>query len=52
MVDYKSLYHLLFNETTKAIETLQDAQRRAEEIYMDSGETDISWYKKNFSSDE
>lgn len=34
MDDYSKLYLLLFNETTKAIDLLQNAQRIAEEIFI------------------
>ena len=32
--DYKEMYFVLFRETTKAISALQEAQQRAEEIYI------------------
>jgi hypothetical protein len=36
MADYKKMYLELFNNLTDAIELLKDAQRRAEEIYIES----------------
>lgn len=36
MADYRKMYYHLFNETTKAIEILQNAQQKAEEIFTDS----------------
>lgn len=34
MPDYKKMYVTLFKETTKAINILQSAQQRTEEIYI------------------
>ena len=34
MSDYQQMYRVLFQETTKAIFALQNAQRRTEEMYM------------------
>lgn len=39
MPDYQKMYHALFNATTDAISTLQEAQQKTEELYMDSPET-------------
>ena len=36
MPDYKAMYFELFNSVTDAIETLCDAQKRAEEKYINS----------------
>ncbi len=38
MADYRKMYYLLFNETTKAIELLQNAQRNAEEIFINDSD--------------
>jgi hypothetical protein len=34
MEDYKEMYLKLFNETTKAIQLLQAAQQKSEELYI------------------
>ena len=39
MPDYQKMYHSLFNDVTDAITKLQQAQRKTEEMYMDSKET-------------
>lgn len=39
MPDYQKMYHSLFNDVTDAICKLQQAQQKAEEMYMDSKET-------------
>lgn len=36
MADYKQLYFLLFQEISAAINTLQEAQAKAEELYLSS----------------
>ena len=38
MPDYKTMYFELFNSITDAIEKLCEAQRKAEEIYINSCE--------------
>lgn len=38
MPDYKSMYYSLFNTVTSTIEALKDAQRKCEEIYVNSEE--------------
>ena len=38
MADYKKMYYELFNAVTRAIETLQQAQRRTEELYISQAE--------------
>ena len=40
MPDYKEMYRILFQETTKAISTLQAAQQRTEEIYIEDDTAD------------
>ncbi len=40
MPDYKAMYLDLFNSVTKAVEILCDAQKRAEELYINSNEKD------------
>ena len=40
MPDYKAMYLDLFNSVTEAIEILCDAQRKAEELYINSSEKD------------
>lgn len=41
MPDYKEMYHKLFNSVTDAINTLQEAQRQTEEMYMRDGEKKV-----------
>lgn len=41
MPDYKEMYLTMIRETERAINILIDAQRRCEELYMDSREPDI-----------
>ena len=36
MTDYKELYHLLFNKITDIVDELQQIQRMAEELYVES----------------
>ena len=38
MPDYKAMYLDLFNSITKAVEILCDAQKKAEELYINSSE--------------
>ena len=38
MPDWKEMYLTLMRETERAINTLIDAQRRCEELYLQSGE--------------
>ena len=45
MPDYRKLYHILFNEITDTIERLQEIQVRAEEIYINSPEPEITLLK-------
>ena len=40
MPDYKSMYFDLFNSVTDAIEILSEAQKRAEETYVNSSENE------------
>ena len=40
MPDYKTMYLNLFNSVTDAIEILTEAQKKAEETYLNSSETD------------
>ena len=40
MPDYKTMYLNLFNSVTDAIEILTEAQKKAEETYINSSETD------------
>lgn len=39
-MDYKKLYKKMFNATTEAIYTLQQAQIECEDMYMEMGEKD------------
>ena len=39
-MDYKKLYKKMFNATTEAIYTLQQAQIECEDMYIESGEKD------------
>lgn len=34
MADYRAMYYLLFQAATDAVERLQQAQRQAEEMYL------------------
>ena len=36
MKKYKKMYCILFNAMTKAIEILQEAQKEAEQLYIDA----------------
>ena len=40
MPNYKAMYLDLFNSVTKAVEILCDAQKKAEELYINSSEKD------------
>ena len=40
MPDYKAMYLDLFNSVTDAIEILCEAQKKAEELYINSSEKD------------
>ena len=40
MPDYKSMYFDLFNSVTDAIEILSEAQKKAEETYVNSSENE------------
>ena len=42
MTDYKGLYYQLFNKITDVIEELQEAQKQAEEMYINSEQDDSS----------
>ena len=41
MIDYKEMYLALFRDMTKAIELLQEAQKRAEEQFISAEEGSI-----------
>lgn len=41
MPDYKKIYLTMAQETEKAINILIDAQRKCEQMYIDSPETEI-----------
>lgn len=41
MSDYKEMYQMLFRSLTSAIETMQQAQQAAEEMYLSAGVPDI-----------
>ncbi len=45
MPDYKTMYLKLFNAITDAVEILQDAQRKTEDIYIESSEKDAERIK-------
>lgn len=42
MADYYKMYHILFNEITKAIEGMQKAQCETEELYMTEPEVALT----------
>ena len=46
MPDYQKMYHSLFNDVTDAISKLQQAQQKAEGMYMDSKETVLTPFLK------
>jgi hypothetical protein len=39
MTDYKEMYFLLFNKITDTIESLQEIQQQAEEMYIEQEES-------------
>ena len=39
MPDYKEMYFGLFRDVTKAVTILQDAQRKTEDMYIESEDT-------------
>lgn len=41
MPDYQKMYCTLFNEVTRIIEQLQEAQQKVEEIYINSDAENI-----------
>ena len=45
MADYKKMYYSLFNAVTKAIELLQNAQARTEELYIESSDTPLVYHE-------
>ena len=51
MPDYKKLYLSLFNDVSKAIDQLEEAQKRAEELYIQSDEPDIKLIEKQPPAD-
>lgn len=46
MPDYEKMYFTLFNAVTTAIAQLQDAQRKSEEIYIESDELTTIIFQK------
>ena len=46
MPDYKTMYFKLFNSVTDAIDTLTEAQKEAEEMYLTSSENEDEKIKK------
>ena len=51
MPNYKKLYLSLFRDVSKTIEQLQEAQQRAEELYITSDEPDIKLIEKRPPAD-
>ena len=47
MPDYKTMYLNLFNSVTDAIEILSEAQKKAEEIFINSSEEEEDLIKNN-----
>lgn len=41
MIDYQAMYYELFNSLTAAIEILQQAQQKTEELYISGCDSDI-----------
>ncbi|MBQ4101063.1 MAG: hypothetical protein IJC83_05915 [Oscillospiraceae bacterium] len=41
MADYKKMYSILFNEMTKAIDILQQAQIKTEEMFISADDTPV-----------
>ena len=52
MSDYKKMYHKLFNATTNAITILQEAQKDAEEIYLNSESTILELLSSNNKNED
>lgn len=52
MPDYAAMYKKLFNSTSDAIASLQQAQRDTEEMYMSSPEPDIILLPKEDAPDD
>jgi hypothetical protein len=46
MADYKQMYAKLFNKVTDVIEELQEVQRQAENMYIESYEPEIVLFNK------
>ncbi len=42
MSDYKAMYKIMFQAMTKAIYTLQEAQLKCEELYIESSEDEVA----------
>lgn len=38
MIKYQEMYYILFNAITEATKILEDAQKKAEEIYLSADE--------------
>ena len=51
MANYKKLYLSLFNDVSKAIEQLQEAQQKVEALYVASDEPDIKLIEKQPPAD-
>ena len=47
MADYREMYLTLMRETERAIRILTDAQRKCEELYLDSMNPDISLLERH-----
>ncbi len=43
MTDYKKMYMTLYRDTAKAIDTLQQAQQKTEQLYMESEDEPIKF---------
>ena len=41
MADYREMYRQLFGEVTRAVAILQDAQKKAEELYLEQEEAPV-----------
>lgn len=50
MADYKSMYFLLFNQISDIITQLENIQKQAEEMYVESEKASLLIYNKE--SDE
>ena len=46
MADYREMYRQLFAEVTRAVAILQDAQKKAEELYLAQEEAPVVLEKK------